>query len=99
VIIFWIADIICRFPCAKGPGAFVCGEETALIASLEGRRGMPSSKPPYPATSGYLGRPTVVNNVETLSNLPAIVREGPEWFRVLVQQDVRAPKSSVCRGG
>jgi len=65
----------------KGPGAFVCGEETALIASLEGRRGMPSSKPPYPANSGYLGRPTVVNNVETLSNLPAIVREGPEWYR------------------
>lgn len=65
----------------KGPGAFVCGEETALIASLEGRRGMPSSKPPYPSSSGYLGRPTVVNNVETLSNLPAIVRNGPKWFR------------------
>jgi len=67
----------------KGPGAFVCGEETALIASLEGRRGMPSSKPPYPSSSGYLGRPTVVNNVETLSNLPAIVRKGPEWFRAI----------------
>lgn len=65
----------------KGPGAFVCGEETALIASLEGRRGMPSSKPPYPSTSGYLGRPTVVNNVETLSNLPGIVRNGPDWFK------------------
>jgi NADH:ubiquinone oxidoreductase subunit F (NADH-binding)/NAD-dependent dihydropyrimidine dehydrogenase PreA subunit len=65
----------------KGPGAFVCGEETALIASLEGRRGMPSSKPPYPSTSGYLGRPTVVNNVETLANLPGIIRNGPEWFR------------------
>lgn len=65
----------------KGPGAFVCGEETALIASLEGKRGMPSSKPPYPSSSGYLGRPTVVNNVETLSTLPAIVRNGPEWFR------------------
>lgn len=65
----------------KGPGAFVCGEETALIASLEGRRGMPSSKPPYPTAAGYLGRPTVVNNVETLSNLPAILRKGPEWFR------------------
>jgi NADH:ubiquinone oxidoreductase subunit F (NADH-binding) len=64
----------------KGPGAFVCGEETALIASLEGKRGMPSSKPPYPSTSGYLGRPTVVNNVETLSTLPAIIRNGPEWF-------------------
>jgi NADH:ubiquinone oxidoreductase subunit F (NADH-binding)/Pyruvate/2-oxoacid:ferredoxin oxidoreductase delta subunit len=65
----------------KGPGAFVCGEETALIASLEGRRGMPSSKPPYPSTSGYLGRPTVVNNVETLSNLPGIISFGPEWFK------------------
>jgi len=65
----------------KGPGAFVCGEETALIASLEGRRGMPSSKPPYPSTSGYLGRPTVVNNVETLSNLPAIINHGPDWFK------------------
>jgi NADH:ubiquinone oxidoreductase subunit F (NADH-binding) len=64
----------------KGPGAFVCGEETALIASLEGKRGMPASKPPYPSSSGYLGRPTVVNNVETLSNLPAIIRKGPEWF-------------------
>lgn len=64
----------------KGPGAFVCGEETALIASLEGRRGMPASKPPYPSRSGYLGRPTVVNNVETLSNLPGIINRGPEWF-------------------
>lgn len=64
----------------KGPGAFVCGEETALIASLEGRRGMPASKPPYPTASGYLGHPTVVNNVETLSTLPAIVHRGSEWF-------------------
>ena len=65
----------------KGPGAFVCGEETALIASLEGRRGMPSSKPPYPSSSGYMGRPTVVNNVETLANLPGIIMKGPGWFR------------------
>ena len=64
----------------KGPGAFVCGEETALIASLEGKRGMPASKPPYPTSSGYLGHPTVVNNVETLSTLPAIIRGGPGWF-------------------
>jgi len=64
----------------KGPGAFVCGEETALIASLEGRRGMPSEKPPYPAVSGYLGKPSVVNNVETLSNLPGILRNGAGWF-------------------
>jgi NADH:ubiquinone oxidoreductase subunit F (NADH-binding) len=76
----------------KGPGAFVCGEETALIASLEGRRGMPSSKPPYPSSSGYLGRPTVVNNVETLSNLPAIVRKGPEWFRSIGSPDCPGTK-------
>ncbi len=65
----------------KGPGAFVCGEETALIASLEGRRGMPASKPPYPTQSGYLGQPTVVNNVETLANLPLILKKGADWFR------------------
>ena len=76
----------------KGPGAFVCGEETALIASLEGRRGMPSSKPPYPSTSGYLGRPTVVNNVETLSNLPGIIRFGPDWFRGIGTEDCPGTK-------
>ncbi len=76
----------------KGPGAFVCGEETALIASLEGKRGMPSSKPPFPSKSGYLGRPTVVNNVETLSNLPVIVRMGPEWFRGIGEEDCPGTK-------
>jgi len=76
----------------KGPGAFVCGEETALIASLEGRRGMPSSKPPYPSTSGYLGRPTVVNNVETLANLPGIIRSGPEWFKGIGSPDCPGTK-------
>ncbi len=76
----------------KGPGAFVCGEETALIASLEGRRGMPSSKPPYPSTSGYLGRPSVVNNVETLSNLPGIIRNGPEWFNSIGLADCTGTK-------
>jgi len=65
----------------KGPGAFVCGEETALIASLEGKRGMPRSKPPYPAESGYHGKPTVINNVETLSNIPSILRGGTEAFK------------------
>lgn len=76
----------------KGPGAFVCGEETALIASLEGKRGMPSSKPPYPTTSGYLGRPTVVNNVETLCNLPGIIRKGPEWFRGIGKKECPGTK-------
>ncbi len=65
----------------EGAGAFVCGEETALIASIEGKRGMPSPKPPYPAQSGLWGRPTIINNVETLSTVPLIIREGQERFR------------------
>ncbi len=63
-----------------GAGAYVCGEETALLNSLEGGRGNPRSKPPYPGVSGLWGKPTVVNNVETLSNMPAIVEKGGEWF-------------------
>ena len=64
----------------QGAGAFVCGEETALIASIEGRRGMPRSRPPFPASSGLWGKPTIINNVETLANLPGILRQGAEWF-------------------
>jgi bidirectional [NiFe] hydrogenase diaphorase subunit len=63
-----------------GAGAFVCGEETALIASVEGRRGMPRPRPPYPAVSGLWGQPTLINNVETLGNIQSIIRKGPEWF-------------------
>jgi NADH:ubiquinone oxidoreductase subunit F (NADH-binding)/(2Fe-2S) ferredoxin len=64
-----------------GAGAFVCGEETALIHSIEGKRGEPTFKPPFPAVSGLWGKPTVVNNVETFANVPAIIRNGAEWFR------------------
>jgi NADH-quinone oxidoreductase subunit F len=64
----------------EGAGAFVCGEETALIASLEGRRGMPRVRPPYPSESGLFGKPTAVNNVKTLSYAPLILREGEGWF-------------------
>ena len=64
----------------EGAGAFVCGEETALIASIEGRRGMPRTRPPFPAQEGLWGKPTIINNVETLSTLPPIVRNGAEWF-------------------
>jgi NADH:ubiquinone oxidoreductase subunit F (NADH-binding)/Pyruvate/2-oxoacid:ferredoxin oxidoreductase delta subunit len=64
----------------KGAGAFVCGEETALISSIEGKRGMPRPRPPYPEVVGLFGRPTAVNNVETLANVPAILENGPEWF-------------------
>jgi len=63
-----------------GAGAFVCGEETALIHSMEGKRGEPTVKPPFPAESGYLERPTNVNNVETFANVPAIYLRGAEWF-------------------
>lgn len=65
----------------RGPGAFVCGEETALIASLEGKRGSPRTKPPYPATSGLFGKPTLVHNIETLAQVPGIIGKGPEWYR------------------
>ncbi|MDD4374330.1 MAG: NADH-ubiquinone oxidoreductase-F iron-sulfur binding region domain-containing protein [Bacteroidales bacterium] len=64
----------------KGAGAFVCGEETALIHSIEGRRGMPRPRPPFPAVNGLFGKPTIINNVETLSNLTAIVNKGADWF-------------------
>ena len=63
-----------------GAGAFVCGEETALLASIEGKRGQPSPKPPYPANKGLWNKPTVINNVETLANIPTIIRKGADWF-------------------
>ncbi len=64
----------------EGAGAFVCGEETALIASLEGQRGMPRPRPPYPAVKGFRGKPTLINNTETFGTVPNILRNGGEWF-------------------
>lgn len=64
----------------RGAGAYICGEETALLESLEGKRGLPRFKPPFPAVVGLYGKPTVVNNVETLANLPHIVNHGADWF-------------------
>jgi NADH-quinone oxidoreductase subunit F len=64
----------------EGAGAFVCGEETALIASIEGKRGMPMPKPPFPAESGLFGRPTVINNVETLASVPIVLHKGAAAF-------------------
>ncbi len=64
-----------------GAGAYVCGEETALLESMEGKRGLPRIKPPFPAQQGFRGKPTNVNNVETLANIPAIIRHGAAWFR------------------
>jgi len=68
-----------------GAGRYICGEETALINSLEGRRANPRAKPPFPQIAGLWGKPTVVNNVETLANVPHIILNGPEWFRGLSQ--------------
>jgi len=65
----------------EGAGAFVCGEETALISSIEGKRGMPRSRPPFPAVSGLYGMPTIINNVETLGTLPNILRNGGSWYK------------------
>jgi NADH-quinone oxidoreductase subunit F len=64
----------------EGAGAFVCGEETALMASIEGRRGMPRARPPYPAVSGLWGQPTTINNVKSLAFVPAIINKGADWF-------------------
>jgi formate dehydrogenase len=63
-----------------GAGAYICGEETAMLESMEGRRGMPRLKPPFPSQVGYLGRPTLINNVETLAHVPAILRNGGAWY-------------------
>ncbi len=65
----------------SGAGAYICGEETALIESIEGKRGEPRARPPYPTTSGLWGKPTLVNNVETLANVAPILRNGPDWYR------------------
>jgi len=69
-----------RISLRLGAGAFVCGEETALMASIEGKRGQPRPRPPYPAESGVFGRPTLINNVETFANIAPIIRRGGEWF-------------------
>ena len=63
-----------------GAGSYICGEETAMLESMEGRRGMPRLRPPFPAQRGYLGAPTLIDNVETLAHIPAILRNGGEWF-------------------
>jgi NADH-quinone oxidoreductase subunit F len=82
----------------EGAGAFVCGEETALIASLEGRRGMPRLRPPYPAERGFRDRPTVVNNVETLANLPWILRRGASVFASLGSDGSKGSKVFALAG-
>jgi bidirectional [NiFe] hydrogenase diaphorase subunit len=81
-----------------GAGAFVCGEETALIASIEGRRGVPRPRPPYPAASGLWGMPTLINNVETFANIPPIIRSGPEWFAAIGTDKSKGTKVFALAG-
>jgi NADH:ubiquinone oxidoreductase subunit F (NADH-binding)/ferredoxin len=82
----------------RGAGAYVCGEETALIASMEGKRGMPRPKPPYPSKKGYAGQPTAVNNVETLLNVPGIIDKGPAWYKELGTDTSRGTKVFTLSG-
>lgn len=81
-----------------GAGAFVCGEETALIKSMEGHRGEPTFKPPFPAQSGYLGKPTNVNNVETFANIPVIINKGAKWFASIGTEKSKGTKVFALAG-
>ena len=82
----------------EGAGAFVCGEETALIASIEGKRGMPSPKPPFPSSSGLWGKPTIINNVETLSRYRSSSQAGPDAFRKFGTKDSPGTKTFAVTG-
>jgi len=87
-----------RLKIKKGAGAFVCGEETALLASIEGRRGMPRPRPPFPAQRGLFGRPTVINNVETFANVPWIMRNGADAFAALGTEESKGTKVFALSG-
>ncbi|MBE9529572.1 MAG: NADH-quinone oxidoreductase subunit NuoF [Proteobacteria bacterium] len=78
----------------RGAGAYICGEETALLESLEGGRGQPRKKPPFPALAGLYAKPTVINNVETLGCIPAIIEKGPEWFAAIGPE--KSPGTRIC---
>jgi NADH-quinone oxidoreductase subunit F len=82
----------------EGAGAFVCGEETALIASMEGGRGMPSPKPPFPAEAGLFGKPTVINNVETLASVPVVMQMGPEAYAGIGTEKSKGTKTFALTG-
>jgi len=81
-----------------GAGAFVCGEETALMASIEGERGEPRQKPPFPFQKGLFGKPTIINNVETFANVPSIIRNGSDWYRKYGTENSRGTKVFALAG-
>ncbi len=86
----------CHLTVHRGAGAYICGEETALLNSLEGLRGQPRLKPPFPAVKGLFGNPTIVNNVETLMNVPFILEKGGAWFADLGIGHARAAPASCA---
>lgn len=91
-------DFSFRIEIRYGAGAFVCGEETALLRSMEGHRGEPTMKPPFPAESGYLNKPTNVNNVETLANIPVIINKGADWFASIGTERSKGTKVFALAG-
>ena len=90
----WSVDVILH----RGAGAYICGEETALMESLEGKRGLPRLKPPFPASYGVYGNPTTINNVETLACLPSLVERGAEWFAGIGREKNTGPKLYCLSG-
>ena len=88
----------CDIEIREGAGAFVCGEETALVASLEGKRGMPRPRPPFPAQSGYMGKPTNINNVETFANIPLIIKKGAKWYSSIGTEKSKGTKIFALAG-
>ncbi|MCL0104012.1 4Fe-4S binding protein [Dehalococcoidia bacterium] len=92
------ADFSFRIEIEQGAGAFVCGEETAMIRSLEGKRGMPYARPPFPAVSGLRGKPTAINNVETWSNVSAILQKGADWFAGYGTEQSKGTKTFALAG-
>ena len=81
-----------------GAGAFVCGEETALLHSIEGKRGEPRPRPPFPANAGVWGKPTVLNNVETWANIPEIILKGADWFASIGTEKSKGTKVFALAG-
>jgi NADH-quinone oxidoreductase subunit F len=100
----WLGDNIqgsgfsCRIAVRRGAGAYVCGEETALIESIEGKRGFPRLRPPFPANYGLWGRPTVINNVETLAKVPSIIMHGGKWYNALGTEESAGTKLFAVSG-
>ncbi len=100
----WLGDNIrgngfnCRIAVRRGAGAYVCGEETALIESIEGKRGFPRLRPPFPTTAGLWGAPTVINNVETLAKVPSIIMHGGTWYNLLGTEESAGTKLFAVSG-